>query len=112
MRTRYPSSHPAGRGPGKLIPYVNLLFGFARRNSEYVQTLGTDVYSDKLSSNHFSVLFGGGIDYKWRDSFLIRIAQIDYMGIRFPSSAFSYSSWSKGWRLSVGLTLHLGKVTY
>jgi opacity protein-like surface antigen len=100
------------RGPGKLIPYVNLLFGVAHLSGESVQTVDGQVFSDSGSSNHFSMLFGGGIDYKWRGPLSLRVAQIDYMGVRFPSSTFSPSSWSKGWRLSVGLTLHVGKVTY
>ena len=91
------------RDPGKLAPFINLLLGVAHASAQYeIRSEGSIVESGTESNNGFSMLLGGGIDYKTRGPFSFRVLQLDYTGFR------TQGYWTKGLRLSFGIALRLG----
>ncbi len=97
--------HIGSRGVGKLAPYIHLLLGAAMERGRYdFYQDGSLVDSSEGKYNNFIMLFGGGIDREWRGPVALRVIQIDYQGIR------TQGYWFKGWRLSTGLVLRLGRV--
>jgi hypothetical protein len=91
------------RGPYKLIPFGHFFMGATHTSSQtdYNYDGATGSYED--SGTHFSMGIGGGMTYDWVGPLVVR-GQMDYMGYR--SSGY----WFKGIRMSIGLTLKIGKV--
>ena len=91
------------RDPGNLAPFLNLLLGVAHASTKYeFRSEDTVVESGTDSNTGFSMLLGGGIDYKTRGPFSFRVLQLDYTGFR------TQGYWTKGWRLSFGIALRIG----
>jgi len=100
------------RDKGKLAPYVHLLLGVGHFYTNGSLMSGSDLISfQSASGNHFAMFIGGGIEYKLKGPFALR-GQMDYGGVRFGASQLGgASSWTKGWRFSTGVALHLGTKT-
>jgi opacity protein-like surface antigen len=63
---------------GKLKPFVHLLFGFNRQNTDLVNAVVNEMYTNS-KDDAFAMAFGGGVDYKVGKNVSLRLAQLDYL---------------------------------
>jgi hypothetical protein len=63
----------------RLTPFAQALFGFIHTNPGYSQA--------DINHNTFSMAPGVGIDWNMRRHIGIRLAQVDYLFTRMPTSA-------------------------
>ncbi len=83
---------------GKVTPFVQGLFGYART------TATSDVNDEEfVRENSFAMAFGGGIDININDVVAIRPAQVEYFGIKLGGDM------TNNFRYSAGIILKLGK---
>jgi opacity protein-like surface antigen len=87
---------------GKAEPFVHALFGGAREN---VKAPGRPFAP--LTDNAFAFALGGGLDVKVNDNFAIRVAQIDYLGVKLGDNFGSRTG--NNFRYSAGIVIRLGK---
>ncbi len=88
----------------RVSPFLHLLFGGAHYSTDYrITQSGVLAGSGSYDGNAFAMTLGGGIDYRIKGAFGVRLFQINYMGVR------SSGVWTKGWRFSFGPVFQLGK---
>jgi opacity protein-like surface antigen len=82
---------------GKVTPFVQALFGYARLTGRSFQEVQV------LRENDFAYTIGGGIDVNLNSLVAIRPVQVDYLGIK------SNGDMTHNFRYSAGVVLKLGK---
>lgn len=88
---------------GKIEPFAHVLFGGTR--------LTLSQSSVSVSTNGYTVLFGGGVDAKLNKLFSIRLAQVDWLyyhlsGFSFQGQTSPSFSGSSNVRIATGIVLH------
>ncbi|HEU0184713.1 MAG TPA: outer membrane beta-barrel protein [Blastocatellia bacterium] len=82
----------------KVEPFVHGLLGVARSSFD-VSSPGITGGGD---DNAFAFALGGGVDIKAHKNFAIRVAQLDYLGVRGGGARLN------GFRYSAGVVIRLG----
>ena len=88
---------------GRWTPFVHLLGGWSRLNTESTSVTPTSTFSTDLSQNGFGLAAGAGIDFNLNSGVTIRIVQADYLLLR------SSGQKNEGARVSVGLVFRIGQ---
>jgi hypothetical protein len=91
----------------KFTPFGQVLAGVARRNLTETPTAGTVLFTDNNTS--FTMIFGGGVDYRLNKRFAWRIAQFDYNPTFLRSRIFNSVTFPdrtlNGFRFSTGIVI-------
>lgn len=92
----------------KLVPYGQFLFGVGYLHLHYPLNGGFAPITD--TSWNYTWAGGGGVEWKFKSKWNIRVFEFDYEHTTFPAfvpnSTFSYTQGN--YRISVGFVYHIG----
>jgi len=84
----------------KFNPFVHVLFGGAHVSAPYLYNISTNT-AQYTSSNGFTTMFGGGVDYKAKKNIAVRLAQFDWVYYHFSGRSYAGNV-----RYSSGVVFH------
>jgi opacity protein-like surface antigen len=89
-----------------ITPYAQILIGGGHASGTlYTTSLGTGL-APIGASNDFNFSAGGGVDWKIKHNFSVRLAQSEYLHTQFPNGVNASQS---NFRLSTGVVFAFGK---